>query len=375
MPAERLHDVIIAGLGAMGSATALELSRRGVDVLGFDRYTPPHAFGSSHGESRIIREAYFEHPVYVPMVRRAYELWRALEQSAGVTLLRETGGLMIGRHDSALVQGARLSAQTHRLPHEALGATEITARFPALRPERDMVAVWEPRAGILFPEACISAQRALARQRGAELHDGEVVEHWEPEGDNVRVNTSQGEYRARRLIVTAGAWVASVLPGLPLPLRIERQVLHWFECADASDSFDAEHCPIHLWQFDGRRFFYGFPALDGAVKAGFHHEGETTTADGVRREVAAVEIDAVRAVMRRFIPGADGPLRKSVVCLYTNTPDGHFWIDRHPAHPHVLIASPCSGHGFKFAPVIGEILADLVQGRAPRFELQLFRRR
>jgi sarcosine oxidase len=162
---------------------------------------------------------------------------------------------------------------------------------------------------------------------------------------------------------------------LPLPLHIERQVLHWFECADASDSFDAEHCPIHLWQFDGRRFFYGFPALDGAVKAGFHHEGETTTADGVRREVAAVEIDAVRAVMRRFIPGADGPLRKSVVCLYTNTPDDHFWIDRHPAHPQVLIASPCSGHGFKFAPVIGEILADLVQGRAPRFELQLFRRR
>ncbi len=284
MPAERLHDVIIAGLGAMGSATALELSRRGVDVLGFDRYTPPHAFGSSHGETRIIREAYFEHPVYVPMVQRAYELWHALEQSAGVTLLRETGGLMIGRPDSALVQGARLSAQTHRLPHEALGAAEITARFPALRPERDMVAVWEPRAGILFPEACISAQLALARQRGAELHDGEAVEHWEPEGDDVRVSTSQSEYRARRLIITAGAWVASLLPGLPLPLRIERQALHWFECA--SDSFDAEHCPIHLWQFDGHRFFYGFPALDGAVKAGFHHEGETTTADGVRREVA-----------------------------------------------------------------------------------------
>jgi sarcosine oxidase len=238
-----------------------------------------------------------------------------------------------------------------------------------------MVAVWEPRAGILFPEACISAQLALARQRGAELHDGEAVQHWEPAGDDVRVSTSQGEYRARRLIITAGAWVASLLPGLPLPMRIERQVLHWFECADASDSFDAEHCPIHLWQFDGRRFFYGFPSLDGAVKAGFHHEGETTTADGVRREVAAVEIDAVRAVMRRFIPGADGPLRKSVVCLYTNTPDDHFWIDRHPAHPQVLIASPCSGHGFKFAPVIGEILADLVQGTAPRFELQLFRRR
>jgi sarcosine oxidase len=375
MPAERLHDVIIAGFGAMGSATALELSRRGVDVLGFDRYTPPHAFGSSHGETRIIREAYFEHPVYVPMVQRAYELWHALEQSAGVTLLRETGGLMIGRPDSALVQGARLSAQTHRLPHEALGAAEITARFPALRPERDMVAVWEPRAGILFPEACISVQLALARQRGAELHDGEAMEHWEPEGDDVRVSTSQSEYRARRLIITAGAWVASLLPRLRLPLRIERQALHWFECADASDSFDAEHCPIHLWQFDGRRFFYGFPALDGAVKAGFHHEGETTTADGVRREVAAVEIDAVRAVMRRFIPGADGPLRKSVVCLYTNTPDDHFWIDSHPAHPQVLIASPCSGHGFKFAPVIGEILADLVQGRAPRFELQLFRRR
>lgn len=375
MPVERLHDVIIVGLGAMGSATALELSRRGVDVLGFDRYSPPHPFGSSHGETRIIREAYFEHPVYVPMVQRAYELWHALEQSAGVTLLRETGGLMIGRPDSALVQGARLSAQTHRLQHEVVGSAEILTRFPALRPESDMVAVWEPRAGILFPEPCISAQLALARRRGAELHAGEAVEHWQPEGDDVRVSTPQAEYRARQLIVTAGAWVASLLPGLPLPLRIERQVLHWFDCADAPDFFDAEHCPIHLWQFDGRRFFYGFPALEGAVKAGFHHEGETTTAGGVRREVDAVEIDAVRAVMRRFIPGANGPLRKSVVCLYTNTPDDHFWIDRHPAHPQMLIASPCSGHGFKFAPVIGEILADLVQGRAPRFELQLFRRR
>ncbi len=375
MPAGQTHDVIIAGLGAMGSATAFELSRRGVGVLGFDRYTPPHAFGSSHGETRIIREAYFEHPVYVPMVQRAYALWRALEQAAGVTLLRETGGLMIGQPDSVLVQGARLSAETHRLPHEILGAAEVRARFPALQPESGMIAVWEPRAGILFPEACISAHLELARQHGADLHYSEAIDHWEPDGDAVRVHTNQGEYRARQLIVTAGAWVTSLMLGLRLPFRVERQVLHWFDCGQAAESFAPGRCPIHLWQFDGRRFFYGFPAIDGAVKAGFHHEGETTTADSVRREVSPREVEDVRAVMRRFIPGADGPLRKSVVCLYTNTPDEHFWIDRLPAHPQVLIASPCSGHGFKFSPVIGEILADLVQGRPARFELTHFRRR
>jgi len=369
------YDVIIAGLGAMGSAAAFQLARREVRVLGLDRYTPPHALGSSHGDTRIIREAYFEHPVYVPMVQRAFELWRELERISGIALLMQTGGLMIGRPESDLVAGARRSAEAHGLAHTLLSASDVRARFPAFHPERDMMAVWEPRAGVLFPEACISSALAQARAHGATLCFAEPVQNWIVDGDSVRVSTTRGEYRARQLIVTAGAWVGSLLPTLDLPFRIERQVLHWFEPSSDAETFAPERCPVHLWQFDGHRFFYGFPDLGSGVKAAFHHDGEVTTVEGVRREVALEEVEVMRAVLRRFLPLADGPWRASVVCVYTNTPDEHFWIDRHPHYEQVLIASPCSGHGFKFAPVIGEILADIVQDKRPRFDLQLFHRR
>jgi sarcosine oxidase len=375
MHAESSYDVVIAGLGAMGSAAAFHLARRGVRVLGLDRYKPPHTLGSSHGDSRIIREAYFEHPVYVPMVRRAFELWHELERASDTSLLIQTGGLMIGRTESELVAGARRSAQAHGLPHDLLSASDVRARFPMFNPEPDMVAVWEPRAGVLFPEACISATLAQAQESGAALHFDEPVQDWTIDADSVRVSTARGEYRARQLIVTAGAWVASLLPTLDLPFQIERQVLHWFDAAGDADLFAADRCPIHLWQIDGRRFFYGLPDMGSGVKAAFHHAGQVTTVEEVCREVVPGEVEAIRSVLRRFLPGADGPLRASVVCVYTNTPDEHFWIDRHPDHPQVLIASPCSGHGFKFAPVIGEILADIVQEKPPRFDLQLFRRR
>ena len=372
MHAESSYDVVVAGLGAMGSAAAFHLARRGLRVLGVDRHAPPHDLGSSHGDSRIIREAYFEHPVYVPMVQRAFELWRELEEASGATLLQRTGGLMIGRPESDLVAGARRSARTHHLAHELLSANEVQARFPAFRPERDMVAVWEPHAGVLFPEACIAATLDQARRHGAAIHLNEPVQGWAGDGADVRVSTSRGEYRARQLVVTAGAWVGSLLADLELPFRIERQVLHWFDATGDAGQFTAEHCPIHLWQFDGRRFFYGFPDLGNGVKAAFHHDGETTTIDSVRRAVAPEEVEAVRAALSRFLPDAAGPLLRSVVCVYTNTPDEHFWIDRHPKDRRVLVASPCSGHGFKFAPVIGEILADLVEGKRPQFDLRLF---
>jgi len=374
MTSERTHDVAIVGLGAMGSAAALELSRRGVDVIGFDRFTPPHTFGSSHGDTRIIREAYFEDPVYVPMVQRAFELWRELEQRAGTALLEQTGGLMIGAPGSVLFEGARRSAQVHGLQHSVLSAGDIRARFPVLNPEPDMLGVWEPRAGVLSTEACVRAQLGQARHHGARLRFDEAVSRWQAGDDgHVGVFTELGEYRARRLIISAGAWVGSLLPGMRLPFRIERQVLHWLEPTGGADSFSAKHCPIHLWQFDGDRFFYGFPHKGIGVKVAFHHGGEITSVDALRRDVATTEVDEVRAAVRRFVPAADGRIVSSVVCLYTNTPDEHFWIDRHPEQPNVWVASPCSGHGFKFAPVIGEILADLVQGRQPRFDLSLFR--
>ena len=364
------YDAIIVGLGAMGSATAYQLARRGLHVLGLDRFTPPHAFGSSHGETRIIREAYFEHPVYVPMVQRAYELWRDLEDESGATLLRETGGMMIGRPDSDLVEGARHSAELHGLRHAMLTADEVHERFPALHPESDMVAVWEPRAGVLFADACIRAHLTQARLNGAELRYEEPMLRWEPDGDGVRVLTAQAEYRGRRLILTAGAWISGFF--LDLPLTVERQVLFWFDQTSGPEMFSPEHLPIHLWQFDGRRFFYGFPNLGSGIKVAFHHGGEITTIDSVRRDVTPDEVEEIRTAMRRFLPAADGPLRSTTVCVYTNTPDEHFLIDRHPRHAPVLIASACSGHGFKFSPVIGEVLADLVQAGESRFDFRLF---
>ena len=219
------YDVVVVGLGAMGSAAAYHLARRGMRVLGLDRFSPPHTFGSSHGETRIIREAYFEHPVYVPMVQRAYELWRGLEKESGVTLLRETGGVMIGRADTDLVKGARHSAELHKLPHEMLTASEVSKRFPALHPESDMVAVWEPRAGVLFPEACISAHLARARHYGAELRYEESVMRWEFDGHDVRVLTAQGEYRAQQLVVTAGGWISDLFSGFTTPHRASGAVL------------------------------------------------------------------------------------------------------------------------------------------------------
>lgn len=369
----RVHDVAIVGLGAMGSAAAFELSRRGLDVIGFDRFTPPHTFGSSHGDSRIIREAYFEDAVYVPMVQRAFALWRELEELSGTALLTQTGGLMIGAPASVLVQGARRSAQVHGLEHAVLSADEIRARFPVLRPEPAMVGVWEPRAGVLAPEAGVNAHLAQARNRGAVLRFNEPVDHWRASHGEVSVFTSLGRYRARQMILSAGAWIGSLLAGLRSPFRVERQVLHWFEPVSHADRFAPECCPIHLWQFDGGRFFYGFPDSGAGVKVGFHHGGESTSAETVRREVAGSEVEAVRAAVRRFLPAADGRVLRSVVCLYTNMPDEHFVVDRHPEHPGVLVASPCSGHGYKFAPVIAEILADLVEGRHTRFDLDRFR--
>jgi sarcosine oxidase len=307
------------------------------------------------------------------MVQRAYVLWEELAKAAGAELFRQTGGLMIGAPDSALVRGAKLSADTHGLPHELLSAAELHQRFPALRPADDMLAVLEPRAGVLFPERCVAAHLELARRHGAELRFDEPVERWAPDGQGVRVATSHGEFTAAQLIVSAGAWVNTLLPGLPM--RVERQVQLWFEPKESPDLFAPERCPIHMWQFDGRRFFYGIPDFGEGLKVAFHHEGESTSPDAVRREVAPGEVEAMRAVLRRFVPGADGPLRSATVCLYTNTPDEHFWIDRHRDCPQVLVASPCSGHGFKFSAVIGEILADLAQGQPPKFDLSLFRAR
>ncbi len=365
-------DVIIAGLGAMGSAAACHLARRGVGVLGIDRHSPPHVLGSTHGKTRIIREAYFEHPAYVPLVQRAYELWRELETASGVKLFRQTGGLMVGPPNGMLVPGARESAIRHSLPHEELSADEVRRRFPVLNPEDGMVALLEPRAGILFPELCVETNIELARSFGATLHCGERITSWRAENGVVKVVTDRGTYAAAHLVLAVGPWM-NELAGFALPLTIERQLFHWFEPSASAELFQPDSCPIALWEYKPDNIFATFPNLGGGVKAGIHHDGESTTPDDVRRGVTPDDDEAMRAQMRRFVPEASERILDSRVCLYTNTPDHHFVIDWHPEHREVIIASPCSGHGFKFSSAIGEVLADLVTTGVSAMDLGLFR--
>jgi sarcosine oxidase len=363
------YDVIVVGLGAMGSATLYHLARRGHRVLGLDRFSPPHTLGSSHGQTRIIREAYFEHPVYVPMVQRAYELWAEL----GRHLYLQTGGLMIGPPGGVLVSGARRSAEEHHLPHEHLDAAAVRRRYPGLQPDDSMSALWEPRAGILFPDQCIREHLRQAIQcYGADVLTDTPILKWSNSGAGVEVRTERKTFTAGQLVLSAGAWIRPLLGPDSPEFQVERQTLFWFAPTDPS-LFSPERCPIHMWEYDSGRYCYGFPDLGHGVKLALHHEGEVTTADTVRRTIDDHDTESVRALAQRFLPRADGPLLEATVCLYTNMPDGHFLIDRHPGNERVLVVSPCSGHGFKFSSAIGEIAADLVEGAKPKFDLSLFR--
>jgi sarcosine oxidase len=351
-------DVIVTGLGAMGSAAARELARRGLRVLGLDRYAPPHAHGSTHGRTRIIREAYFEHPAYVPLVQRAERLWVELEREVGERLFVRTGGLMIGPEDGELVRGARTSAEEHGLPHELLTSGEVRRRFPALAPEPDAVALLESRAGVLFPEACVRALLGSAARHGADLRTGEPMLTWRAEGGAVRVATAIGEHVADRLVLALGPWLPEFLNGAQIQLKIERQMQHWFTPRANAEQFSPDNLPIALWE-TAERMFYTIPDFGDGVKIAVHHDGELTDPQRVRRTINEQEDVSARALVERFLPDAAGELRDRAVCLYTNTTDQHFVIDHHPLHHEIVIASPCSGHGFKFATVVGEIVAKL----------------
>jgi sarcosine oxidase len=366
------HEVIVAGLGAMGSNALQQLARRGHRVLGIDRFAPPHAMGSSHGKSRIIREAYFEDPRYVPLVQRAYHCWAELEREAGVRIFRQTGGLMLGPPDGPLVRGARLSADLHHLPHEILSAAEVARRFPAFRPEPEMIGVWEPRAGMLAPETAISAALTVAQAHGAEVQLHETLLGFDTIPGGVEVTTTAGRYRAATLILSLGAWTTPMVADLGLPLVVQRNVLHWFTPSARQEQFTPETLPIFISEIGADGSWYGFPDTGDGVKLARHHHGVATSPDTVDRAVAPSEIAAMREIIARYMPDANGAHRESAVCLYTNAPDDHFVLGRHPTSPAVIVASPCSGHGFKFASAIGEVLADLATERDPSFDVSLF---
>jgi sarcosine oxidase len=371
-------DVAIIGLGVMGSAALAALARRGRRVVGFDRYGPGHDRGSSHGTTRIIRLGYFEHPSYVPLLRAAYPLWRELEARSGRSLLTVTGILEIGAPESDVIAGTLRSSRLHGLAHEILDAPSLMKRFPAFHLPGDFVGMFQPEGGFVRAEPTVAALQGLARKAGAELRMEERVLAVEPHRDGVRVQTRHGDTVAGCAIVAAGPWLKSLLPRLPVPIRVTRQVLGWFEPAGrAWAQFAPERFPVFLLQ-NSAGVFYGFPAdADGVKVAKHYHLDETVDPDHYDRTVSAADEALIRIVLKAHVPAADGRLLAAQTCLYTMTPDGDFVLDRLPQSPQIIVAAPCSGHGFKFAPVIGEILADLVvKGRTDhdisRFSLARF---
>ncbi len=371
MPDQQV-DLAIVGLGAMGSAIAWRAAVRGLSVVGFDALEPPHTHGSTHGHSRIIREAYFEHPQYVPLVQRAYALWVELEASAGTRLFQACGGLMIGRPGRTVIEGTLRAASQHRLPVQTWAADDVRARVPALAPDPDMVGVFEPRAGVLAPERAVGAMLDQARRAGASLYVSERVRSWTSEPGHLDVRSASRHVRARRLVLAAGPWLASILGDLALPLAVERVVQYWYPTA-GDDRFAPARFPVFLLEAPDGRMLYGLPDQGRGLKLAEHHGGSPTTADAVDRQVSNAERAAFHAFASRWVRDLPaGPVDASV-CLYTNTPDGDFLLDWHPSAPGVFLCSACSGHGFKFAPAIGEAVAAMVATGTSSHDLRPFR--
>ena len=364
---------MVVGLGANGSSAIYHLSRTGYKVAGIDRFTPPHAKGSSHGQSRIIRQAYYESPLYVPFIKQAYHYWQQVEEESSQQLLLQTGGLMLGSSDSILVNGARQSATIHRTPFEYLQAPEISERFPALKPAEDTVAILEKEAGILYPEKCIDTFLRLADEHGAALYFNEQVLQIVPGTSSVDVITNNNRYTAQTVIISAGAWLNQLVPGMQLPLTIERQVLFWLKDATGppGSSFSPKQLPVYIWEYEPGNMFYGFANLGDGIKIAMHHAGCRIEADDLRNDVTQHEIDGIKSLARRYLH-INPVLNYTNTCMYTNTPDEHFIIDFHPQYSNIVVASPCSGHGFKFASYTGKILADIATGVAASEDISPF---
>jgi sarcosine oxidase len=367
------YDVIVIGVGGMGSATVYHLARRGCRVLGIEQFNIPHENGSSHGVNRIIRLAYAEHPDYVPLLRRAYELWRELESLSQEQLLFITGGIDAGKEDSATVRGSLHACKVHGLPHEFLTAAELGRKFPGCRFPSDIVAVYQPDGGFLLSERCIVNHVLAALSSGGEVHAQEKVTSWEPADGRLKVLTNRGSYSARRLVITAGPWAASLIPSLAPSAIPERQVLLWAQPL-RPELFRLGAFPVfNLEAPEGR--FYGSPihSVPGFKIGKYRHLHEKTHPDRVDRDIHAEDEQVLREGIRRFFPDADGPTMAMKTCLFTNSPDGHFIIGGHREIPEVMIASGFSGHGFKFCSVVGEIMADLAIKGETRHGIELFR--
>lgn len=367
------YDAIVLGLGGMGAAALDHLARRGARVLGLEQFDLVHDRGSSHGETRIIRKAYFEHPAYLPLLHTAYALWDDLQRESRERLFERCGLLIAGRTDGPVIPGVRRAAALHQLAIEDVGVAAARRRFPMFAFDDDHAALFEADGGLLRVEACIAAHLDRARRCGAETRAREEALHWFADEHGVTVTTRSGRYQAGRLVICAGAWAGRLLPKLRVSLRVRRKVQLWLRCDDARYAL-AQGCPVFAHDLDDG-FFYGFPALDGAtVKVALHTGGQAVD-DPSTLDRALCDSDAppVAAFARRYLPGVSSDVVRHSVCMYTMTPDEHFVIDRHPRHDRVAFAAGFSGHGFKFASVVGAVLADLALDGATREPVEFLR--
>ncbi len=377
MSDNHFHTIVV-GLGAMGSAATYQLAKSGAKVLGIDQFAPPHKEGSTHGDTRITRLAIGEGMEYVPLVKRSHEIWREIEEQTGKELLTQCGGLIMtitngyGQHNSGdFLQNTYDAADQYSIKHEKLTNEQIKTRFPQFNVQGDERGYYEPEAGYLRPERCVAAQLELAKKHGATLNLNEKVLSYEPSNGSVTVTTDKGTYTADKLIISAGPWINELVTGCQDIFKIHRQVLYWFDIADKENYEQYRDMPIFIWEFNNERYdnFYGFPAIDGpdgGVKMATETYDTDTTPDTVPREVPVAEIEAMydHYVKNQFL-GLSSKCIKAVTCMYTDTPDARFVIDFHPNHKNVIIASPCSGHGFKHSAAIGEVLSQLaIEGRS-----------
>lgn len=367
------YDAIVIGLGGMGSAALFELAKRGKRVLGIEQFDIAHDMGSSHGVTRIIRLAYHEHPSYVPLMRRAYELWRELESTANEQILHITGSIDAGPPDGSNFKGSLLSCEEHDLPHDVLTSKDLTDRFPGYRLPPETTAVFQGEGGFLLPERCIALFIERAQALGATVHIGERTLEWESTPGGARVTTEHRAYEAESLIITAGAWTSKLLPYLGAAAIPERQVLAWFETL-RPDLFTPDNFPVfNLVVEEGQ--FYGFPefGVPGFKLGKYHHLEENVDPDTIDRQPNPQDEAVLRDFTEKYFPDAAGATSSMKACMFTNSPDEHFIIDRLPDAPNVAIAAGFSGHGYKFSSVVGEILTDLTLDGKTSHEIGMFR--
>jgi sarcosine oxidase len=365
------HDVAVIGLGGMGSAVLAHCAARGASVIGVEQFTPAHDLGSSHGRTRMIRKAYFEDPAYVPLVLRAYELWRELEHAAGEEILRLTGLLSVGQETSEIIRGTRRASSEHDLPLEQLSQREVNARYPMLKLWQDEVALVETDGGVLDPELAIRAQLKIAEAKGAKMRFGVALESWHATENGFDLCLSDGgRISARKLILSLGAWFKETLEALGVRIRVQRNVQAWFR--PETHAYDAPGFPSFLLDREGLPTpLYGFPDFGDGIKAAFHGLGDLTDATQIKREIdPARDVEPIARALEQWMPGGAATFLEAKPCMYTLTPDENFVIDRHPDHANLILCGGFSGHGFKFAPVVGEIAAELALDGGSRHEIE-----